>query len=385
MSAEEDADLRDLIAQTLENNGVLGKIKAELRAKVFMVLEAHDRNETNKLPFVNENLRNFMNTKEGRVVTSLVREFMEFFGLEFSLAVFDPETNFGDRYRGRDGLAEEFGVDNVSNSSKPVLASLLEYSHLGMPKLDLTSLNEDKLKKGRISPEISPRSLSSGSMNNSPRFSRIPQPVKDIKRGEKSDTKYPKELSPELSPKDDEPKSLYKGNIDLSLSLNDDEILAEFTQPRRGPTQEKMDNKTKKDHFLGEDRPLQIESLRSGNTNLASLKTGSLLSGSKDLGISSPDLKDLAEIDRRIDELGFGLPGEDKIPNVGDDYNDSYGEDFHTSTHSSSIQEEIDGDPLSIDSYRSEGSKADDLITSDRTVSPVDFKDFDYGEMVENF
>ena len=27
MSAEEDADLRDLVAHTLENNGVLGKIK----------------------------------------------------------------------------------------------------------------------------------------------------------------------------------------------------------------------------------------------------------------------------------------------------------------------------------------------------------------------
>lgn len=30
----------------------------------------------------------------GRLVTGLVREFMEFFELEYSLAVFDPETNF---------------------------------------------------------------------------------------------------------------------------------------------------------------------------------------------------------------------------------------------------------------------------------------------------
>jgi hypothetical protein len=29
VSAEEDADLRDLVAHTLENNGVLGKIKVE--------------------------------------------------------------------------------------------------------------------------------------------------------------------------------------------------------------------------------------------------------------------------------------------------------------------------------------------------------------------
>ncbi len=29
----------------------------------------------------------------GRLVTSLVREFLEFFNLEYTLAVFDPETN----------------------------------------------------------------------------------------------------------------------------------------------------------------------------------------------------------------------------------------------------------------------------------------------------
>ena len=30
----------------------------------------------------------------GRLVTGLVREFLEFFDLEYSLAVFDPESNF---------------------------------------------------------------------------------------------------------------------------------------------------------------------------------------------------------------------------------------------------------------------------------------------------
>ena len=30
----------------------------------------------------------------GRLVTGLVREFLEYFDLDFSIAVFDPETNF---------------------------------------------------------------------------------------------------------------------------------------------------------------------------------------------------------------------------------------------------------------------------------------------------
>ena len=44
MSAgDEDTELRDLVTQTLENNGLLGKIQAQLRAGVFLALEDTDK------------------------------------------------------------------------------------------------------------------------------------------------------------------------------------------------------------------------------------------------------------------------------------------------------------------------------------------------------
>ena len=44
MSAgDEDTELRDLVTQTLENNGLLGKIQAQLRAGVFLALEETDK------------------------------------------------------------------------------------------------------------------------------------------------------------------------------------------------------------------------------------------------------------------------------------------------------------------------------------------------------
>ncbi|XP_038659018.1 FGFR1 oncogene partner isoform X4 [Scyliorhinus canicula] len=92
MSAEEDTELRDLLVQTLENSGVLNKIKAELRAAVFLALEEQERVE-NKTPLVNESLKKFLNTKDGRLVAGLVTEFLQFFNLDFTLAVFQPETN----------------------------------------------------------------------------------------------------------------------------------------------------------------------------------------------------------------------------------------------------------------------------------------------------
>ena len=42
-TTEEDTELRDLVAATLENAGILGKIKAQLRANVYIALEEGDK------------------------------------------------------------------------------------------------------------------------------------------------------------------------------------------------------------------------------------------------------------------------------------------------------------------------------------------------------
>ncbi|XP_057166880.1 centrosomal protein 43 isoform X5 [Ursus arctos] len=106
---EEDTELRDLLVQTLENSGVLNRIKAELRAAVFLALEEQEKVE-NKTPLVNESLRKFLNTKDGRLAASLVAEFLQFFNLDFTLAVFQPETSTFQGLEGRENLARDLGI-----------------------------------------------------------------------------------------------------------------------------------------------------------------------------------------------------------------------------------------------------------------------------------
>ncbi|XP_074165441.1 centrosomal protein 43 isoform X2 [Sminthopsis crassicaudata] len=108
-AAEEDTELRDLLVQTLENSGVLNRIKAELRAAVFLALEEQEKIE-NKTPLVNESLKKFLNTKDGRLVASLVAEFLQFFNLDFTLAVFQPETSTIHGLEGRENLARDLGI-----------------------------------------------------------------------------------------------------------------------------------------------------------------------------------------------------------------------------------------------------------------------------------
>ncbi|NXV47014.1 FR1OP protein, partial [Uria aalge] len=108
-ATEEDTELRDLLVQTLESSGVLNKIKAELRAAVFLALEEQDKVE-NKTPLVNESLKSFLGTKDGRLVAGLVAEFLRFFNLDFTLAVFQPESSTLNGLDGRENLARDLGI-----------------------------------------------------------------------------------------------------------------------------------------------------------------------------------------------------------------------------------------------------------------------------------
>ncbi|NXF04645.1 FR1OP protein, partial [Smithornis capensis] len=114
-AAEEDTELRDLLVQTLESSGVLNKIKAELRAAVFLALEEQEKVE-NKTPLVNESLKSFLGTKDGRLVAGLVAEFLRFFNLDFTLAVFQPESSTLNGLDGRENLARDLGITEAEGT-----------------------------------------------------------------------------------------------------------------------------------------------------------------------------------------------------------------------------------------------------------------------------
>ena len=145
-TTEEDTELRDLVAATLENSGILGKIKAQLRANVYIALEEGE-NVKNKSKLVNQNLIDFLSTTNGRLVASLVREFLEFFDLDFTLAVFDPETNIGMilmahfryvllgllpgkdfKYRERSKLIDALGLTELTDRKSPLLSEIMRLS-----------------------------------------------------------------------------------------------------------------------------------------------------------------------------------------------------------------------------------------------------------------
>ncbi|CAG9768188.1 unnamed protein product [Ceutorhynchus assimilis] len=136
---EEDVELRDLLAQTLEKNGCLAKLRAELRANVFLALD-EDEKLSKQQPFQNHKVRSYLQTAEGRTIFCLVHEFLEFFNLQYTLSVFEPESYLDSvgQYEGRKKLADNLGL-NSENEQVPLLQQLFK---IAQTKLDI-NLNVD--------------------------------------------------------------------------------------------------------------------------------------------------------------------------------------------------------------------------------------------------
>ncbi|XP_039980480.1 FGFR1 oncogene partner isoform X2 [Xiphias gladius] len=151
MSAtEDDTELRDLLIQNLENNGVLNKLKAEMRAAVFLAMEEQDKLE-NKTPLINENLKKCLNTKDGRLVASLIVDFLQVFNLDFTLAVFQPEINSLNGLDGRDLVCRELGLsESEVNRNSPLLLELVRRGrHKEKPTVCTEELSQKQISHAR--------------------------------------------------------------------------------------------------------------------------------------------------------------------------------------------------------------------------------------------
>uniref|UniRef100_A0A8D1AYP9 Centrosomal protein 43 n=1 Tax=Sus scrofa TaxID=9823 RepID=A0A8D1AYP9_PIG len=359
--AEEDTELRDLLVQTLENSGVLNRIKAELRAAVFLALEEQEKVE-NKTPLVNESLKKFLNTKDGRLVASLVAEFLQFFNLDFTLAVFQPETSTFQGLEGRENIARDLGIIEAEGT-------------VGGPLLLEVIRRCQQKEKGPSSGE--------GAFH----LSDVHSPPKSPEGKAGAHTPHSKKASSDASQSDasmssSEPKS--RGSLPLLAaeskvgSLLSTQSLEGRDGAGLGPGEEDVEGdsffddpipKPEKTYGWRSEPGKQVGSLAS-LSDAPPLKGGlSPLAGAPSLKGSEGKrgntiLKDLKLVGDKMGSLGLGAGEED-----------DYADDFNSTSHRSekselSIGEEIEEDlSVEIDEVNT-SDKLDDL-TQDLTVSQL--------------
>lgn len=123
MAQAEDTELRDLVIEALERNGSLAKIRALLRANIFLAFE--DECENMKQ---NVNLDNVLKLPEGILALSVIHEFLEFCCLKNTLFVYMSESRQGSEYNydGKKTLSERLNVSKTDILTEPILLTIIK-------------------------------------------------------------------------------------------------------------------------------------------------------------------------------------------------------------------------------------------------------------------
>ncbi|XP_013392432.1 lisH domain-containing protein FOPNL [Lingula anatina] len=108
-------ELKTVVKETLEKRGVLGQIKARVRAEVFNAL---DDQADPRPPLSNENM----------IINELIREYLEYNKYKYTASVMLAETGQPKTPLNREFLAEQLNVveDKTASSLKlPLLYSII--------------------------------------------------------------------------------------------------------------------------------------------------------------------------------------------------------------------------------------------------------------------
>lgn len=98
-----------------------------------------------KSKHVNVKLDKFAATTDGRLALQLIREFLAFFGLDYSLLVFEPEALEGRNVtiRDRDSLIEHLGFAETLSEDLPLLSEIIKLSKVSVLKSETPTPTSD--------------------------------------------------------------------------------------------------------------------------------------------------------------------------------------------------------------------------------------------------
>ncbi|XP_017272385.1 lisH domain-containing protein FOPNL isoform X2 [Kryptolebias marmoratus] len=109
------SELKSAVRDTLESRGVLGQLKARIRAEVFSALD--DQREP-RPPLSHENL----------LINELIREYLEFNKYRYTASVLTAESGQPEAALDRQFMANELKVsEDASSKSVPLLYGLVSH------------------------------------------------------------------------------------------------------------------------------------------------------------------------------------------------------------------------------------------------------------------
>nr|CAH8874872.1 unnamed protein product [Trichobilharzia regenti] len=151
---DEEIHLKEALIRSLNEEGILPKIQAQLKAAVYLALEKH--NYAEGLSSLNQSTRAFWSTENGLIIASLLVDFMTVMKLENTLNVLKHEAQMEQiRLLDSDTLTSLLPVGRTSENSSVLLSMVETLKNIRSSKMNDTD-------------------SSSTSNNSRKRLSRIP-------------------------------------------------------------------------------------------------------------------------------------------------------------------------------------------------------------------
>ena len=88
-------DLKNLVIQTLEEEGTLGTLRAQLRSRVFKAIEKNAEPAAKQaagFQWQNPAAQKVHESEESRLIAQMVKEYLDFYRMEYTLSVYTPEA-----------------------------------------------------------------------------------------------------------------------------------------------------------------------------------------------------------------------------------------------------------------------------------------------------
>ena len=119
-------EAKDIIMKELERKGVINYMRAKIKKSIIDVISHQKESFKQKLDFdFMTPLHRLNKPKEIVLVCQLIKEFLKFYELEYTLPIFENESNIKEDIK-RETLLKELKLEEKKDSSKPVLLLLLQ-------------------------------------------------------------------------------------------------------------------------------------------------------------------------------------------------------------------------------------------------------------------
>jgi len=121
-------DLKNVVIQTLEEEGTLGQLRAQLRARVFKAIEKNAEPAAKQaagFQWQNPAAQKVHETEEARLVAHMIKEYLDFYRMEYTLSVYVPEAALSNQESlSREELQRKAGLQ--SQTQTPLLVQMLK-------------------------------------------------------------------------------------------------------------------------------------------------------------------------------------------------------------------------------------------------------------------